>query len=246
MTKNLTVAYNQQLVLQDINLCLPPGQVIGILGPNGAGKSTLLKTLMSLVVPASGTSQLLGQPLAQVRQQVSYVPQKGAVDWDFPASVLDVVLMGRYPRLGLFRWPGAADRACAQACLQQVGMAALAQRPIGQLSGGQQQRVLLARALAQEAQLYLMDEPFAAVDVATERLLVDLLQTMAQAGKSLLVVHHDLHAVPSYFAWSVLLNQRLVAAGPTQEVFTPALLQTTYSSQLAGLDLRSAFPDEVS
>ncbi|MEL6413268.1 MAG: ABC transporter ATP-binding protein, partial [Bacteroidota bacterium] len=206
---DLTVAYQGKPVLWDVDLQLPPGNVIGIIGPNGAGKSTLLKAIMGLVPPESGTVKLFGQPLPAVRSQVSYVPQKESVDWDFPASVLDVVLMGRYGRLGLFRRPGKADYAKAWECLRQVGLEEVAQRQIAQLSGGQQQRVFLARALAQEAALYLMDEPFAGVDAATEKIIIALLKQMAQKGKTILVVHHDLHSALDYFDWSLLLNTRV-------------------------------------
>jgi len=229
---DLTVSYHKKPVLWDVDLALPTGQVIGIIGPNGAGKSTLLKAMMGLVQPDSGYVKFFDKPLDAVRKQVSYVPQKESVDWDFPASVLDVVVMGRYARLGLLQRPGKADRAHALDCLRQVGMEALAQRQIAQLSGGQQQRVFLARALAQEAQLYLMDEPFVGIDAATEKVIIALLQAMAQAGKTVLVVHHDLQSAAHYFDWSILLNMRVVATGPTQAVLTPTLLQETYGSQL--------------
>ena len=241
---DLTVSYHKKPVLWDVDLLLPHGKVIGIMGPNGAGKSTLLKTIMGLVPPDSGYVKLFDKTLAAVRKQVSYVPQKDSIDWDFPASVLDVVVMGRYARLGLFQRPSKADKAYALACLRQVGMDTLAKRQIGRLSGGQQQRVLLARALAQEAQLYLMDEPFAGIDAATEKVMIDLLRAMAQAGKTVLVVHHDLQAAADYFGWGVLLNMRVVAAGPMQAVFTPALLQATYGSQLSVLSQVSALLSE--
>lgn len=233
---NLTVSYHKKPVLCDINLCLPKSNVIGIIGPNGAGKSTLLKTIMGLTTHDHGYIKLFGKSLEQVRKQVSYVPQKESVDWDFPASVLDVVVMGRYARLGLFRRVRKADTDKALACLHQVEMASLAKRQIAQLSGGQQQRVFLARALAQEAQLYLMDEPFVGIDAATEKVIINLLQTMAREGKTIIVVHHDLHSASSYFDWSILLNMRVVAAGPTQAVLTPALLQETYGGKLTFFD----------
>ena len=232
---DLTVSYHKKPVLWDIDLLLPQGKLVGIIGPNGAGKSTLLKSIMGLVPPDSGYVRLLDKSLDQVRKQVSYVPQKDSIDWDFPASVLDVVLMGRYARLGLFRRPGQVDKAYALACLRQVGIDALANRQIAQLSGGQQQRVLLARALAQQAQLYLMDEPFVGVDAATEKVIINLLKTMAQEGKTIIVVHHDLHSAPNYFDWAVLLNMRVVAAGPVPAVLTPELLQETYGSKLTVL-----------
>ena len=229
---DLTVSYYKKPVLWDIDLCFPQGNIIGIIGPNGAGKSTLLKTMMGLVSPDSGYTKLFGKALNEVRTQVSYVPQKESVDWDFPASVFDVVLMGRYAQLGLFKRPRKADKEKALACLHAVGIESLAKRQIAQLSGGQQQRVFLARALVQEAQLYLMDEPFVGVDATTEKMIINLLSTMAQEGKTIIVVHHDLQSASSYFDWSVLLNMRVVAAGPTQDVLTPTLLQETYGGKL--------------
>ena len=232
---DLTVSYDRKPVLWDIDLLLPAGHVIGIIGPNGAGKSTLLKATMGLVPTDSGYIRLFDQSLAAVRKRVSYVPQKESVDWDFPASVLDVVMMGRYAQLRLFQWPGSADRVKAMACLRQVDMEDLADRQIAQLSGGQQQRVFLARALAQEADLYLMDEPFAGVDAATEKVIIQLLQEMARQGKTVIVVHHDLQSASRYFSWCVLLNMRTVAAGPTPKVLTRSLLQEAYGSQLTVL-----------
>mmetsp|Transcript_19005 Transcript_19005/g.44267 ORF Transcript_19005/g.44267 Transcript_19005/m.44267 type:complete len:264 (-) Transcript_19005:419-1210(-) len=229
---DLTVSYYKKPVLWDIDLFIPQGKVIGIIGPNGAGKSTLLKTIMGLVLPDSGYIKLFGKDLEQIRKQVSYVPQKESVDWDFPASVLDVVVMGRYAQLGLFRRPKKADKEKALACLRKIGMETMSKRQIAQLSGGQQQRVFLARALAQEAQLYLMDEPFVGVDAATEKTIIHLLQKMAREGKTIIVVHHDLQSAARYFDWSILLNMRVVAIGPTRDVLTPNLLQETYGGKL--------------
>ena len=229
---DLTASYQRKPVLWDVNLELPLGKIIGIIGPNGAGKSTLLKAIMELLPLDSGEVLLWGEPLREVRKKVSYVPQRESVDWDFPASVYDVAMMGRYAHLGLFRRPRAADKDLVMHCLERVGIATLAHRQIAQLSGGQQQRVFLARALAQEADLYLLDEPFSAVDMATEATLLDLFKEMGAQGKSIIVVHHDLQSVQQYFDWSVLLNVRVVAAGPTREVLTNALLQETYGSRL--------------
>ncbi len=234
--RGLVVAYQQKPVLLDIDLFLPRGKVIGMMGPNGAGKSTLLKTIMGLVPVESGVTRLFGKSLKEVRKQVSYIPQKESVDWDFPASVLDVAVMGRYARLGLFQRPGQADKEYAMACLHQVGMGSLAKQQIAQLSGGQQQRVLLARSLAQEAGLYLMDEPFVGVDAATENLIIDLLKTMAREGRTFVVVHHDLQSAPKYFDWGVLLNKKVVASGSTKDIFTPGLLQSTYGKKLVFLE----------
>lgn len=230
---DLTVSYRKKPVLWDVDLALPAGKLIGIIGPNGAGKSTLLKSIMGLLPLDSGFVQLFGAPLQSVRKRVSYVPQKDSIDWDFPASVQDVVLMGTYGRLGLFRRPSKAYKAKALDCLDQVGLRRLADRQIAQLSGGQQQRVLIARALVQEADMYIMDEPFVGIDASTEEIIVALLKRMSAAQKTLLVVHHNLHAAEQYFDWMVMLNTRVVAAGPTQEVFTSALLKETYGSNPA-------------
>lgn len=229
---NLTVSYHRKPVLWDVDLTVPPGTLTGIIGPNGAGKSTLIKAIMGLIPAGGGYVRLFGQELDEVRTRVSYVPQRESVDWDFPAAALDVVLMGRYGQMGLFRRPRAADRDAALDCLRKVGMEEYANRQISQLSGGQQQRVFLARALAQDADLYLMDEPFAGVDAATEAAVIQLLLDMKQHGKTVLVVHHDLQSAAQYFDWIILLNMRLVASGPTGKVFTPELLQQAYGGRL--------------
>lgn len=229
---DITVAYHKKPVLWDIDLTLPAGSIIGIIGPNGAGKSTMIKAIMELVELSSGYVKLFDKTLDQVRSRVSYVPQKESVDWDFPASVLDVVLMGRYGKLGLFNRPRKADKEVAMECLRQVDMHDYANRQISQLSGGQQQRIFLARALAQEADLYFMDEPFAGVDAATEKAIIKLLKAMSKQGKTVVVVHHDLQTAQAYFDWAVLLNLRLVASGPANEVMTNALLQETYGGKL--------------
>ncbi len=233
---DVTVAYQRKPVLWDIDVSLPTGQLIAIVGPNGAGKSTLLKAALGLVPLASGRIEILGRSLRQARRLIGYVPQRETVDWDFPVSALDVVLMGRYGRLGWLRRPGAADRRAALECLRKVGMQDFSARQISQLSGGQQQRVFLARALAQEAALYFMDEPFAGVDAATERAIVEVLREMRSSGKTVVAVHHDLQTVAEYFDHVVLLNMRLVAAGPVARVFTRENLQKTYGGRLTLLD----------
>ncbi len=229
---DLTVTYNKKPVLWDIDLTLPAGSIIGVIGPNGAGKSTMIKSIMGLVPLSSGYVKVFDQDLQDVRSRVSYVPQKESVDWDFPASVMDVVLMGRYGKLGLFTRPRKADKEVALDCLRRVDMEAYAGRQISQLSGGQQQRVFLARALAQEADLYFMDEPFAGVDAATEKAIINLMKTMSEQGKTVVVVHHDLQSAVEYFDWVVLLNLRLIANGPVSEVMTGQLLQETYGGKL--------------
>lgn len=229
---DLTVTYSRKPVLWGVDLTLPKGALIGVIGPNGAGKSTLIKAIMGIVPVSSGFVKLFNQELDDVRKSVSYVPQRESVDWDFPASVRDVVVMGRYGKLGLFKRPRKADYAAADLALQQVEMDQYAHRQISQLSGGQQQRVFLARALAQNADLYFMDEPFAGVDAATEKAIIKILRKMSEDGKTVIVVHHDLQSVPKYFNWLVQLNVRLVASGPIDEVFTNELLQETYGGKL--------------
>ncbi|MDQ3444028.1 MAG: metal ABC transporter ATP-binding protein [Chloroflexota bacterium] len=226
--RDLTVAYNESPVLWDVDLDIEPGKATAIVGPNGAGKSTLLKAILGLVPIAAGATRVYGSHLNTVRNRVAYIPQRGSVDWDFPTNALDVVTMGRYGRIGWFRQPGKADRAIAEECLEKVGMGQLAKRQISQLSGGQQQRVFLARALAQEADLYLMDEPFAGVDAVTERAIVQLLHDVRDAGNTVVAVHHDLESVKEYFDNVVLLNVRLIDSGPVSEVFTEENLWRTY------------------
>jgi manganese/zinc/iron transport system ATP- binding protein len=233
---DLCVTYGQKPVLWDIDVTIPQGTLTAIVGPNGAGKSTLLKSILGLVPVASGFSRILGQPVDAVRRQISYVPQRESVDWDFPVSVLDVVLMGRYGHLGWLRRPSRKDRAAAMECLQLVGIEQLADRQIRQLSGGQQQRVFIARALAQDALVYLMDEPFAGVDAATEQSIIEILRRLRSAGKTVVTVHHDLQTAAEYYDWMVLLQFRLIAAGPTSAVFTPDNLQKTYGGRLTLLD----------
>lgn len=229
---DLTVAYHRKPVLWGVDFAVPPGKLIGLVGPNGAGKSTLIKAILNLVPKASGWVKIHGKPYETQRKYVGYVPQRESVDWDFPTDALDVVMMGRYGHIGILRRPSKKDREFAMECLRQVGMADYARRQISQLSGGQQQRVFLARALAQDADVYLMDEPFAGVDAATERSIVALLNQLRDEGKTVLVVHHDLQTVPRYFDWLILLNMRLVACGPTADVMTEENLQKTYGGRL--------------
>lgn len=229
---DLTVSYEQSPVLWNVDLTLPAGKLIGILGPNGAGKSTLIKAIMGLVDHSSGYVKIFDKNLNEVRSRISYVPQRESVDWNFPTSVLDVVTMGTYGKLGIFKRPGKKERNLAMDSLEKVGMTAFAKRQISELSGGQQQRVFIARALAQEADLYLMDEPFAGVDMATENAIFELLQDMTKAGKSVIVVHHDIHSAMKYFDWMIMLNLHLVASGPKEEVVTEELLRKTYGGKL--------------
>jgi manganese/zinc/iron transport system ATP- binding protein len=229
---DLTVAYHHKPVLYGVDLRIPPGKLIGLIGPNGAGKSTLIKAIMGLIPTDSGWVRLFGESNKKNLRRVGYVPQRESVDWDFPVNVMDVVLMGRYGKLGLFKRPKKQDRDIACACLEKVKMMPYADRQIANLSGGQQQRVFLARALAQESDLYLMDEPFAGVDAATESSIIALLHELRKQGKTILVVHHDLPTARNYFDMLVLLNMRLVDFGPTEEVFTYDKLQKTYGGRL--------------
>ncbi|PEN13414.1 manganese ABC transporter ATP-binding protein [Longibacter salinarum] len=226
--RDLTVAYREQPVLWDIDLTVPEGTLMAIVGPNGAGKTTFIKALLGLVDAAAGEVRMFGEPYDEVRDRVGYVPQRGTVDWDFPTSALDVVMMGLYGQLGWFRRPGAKEREQAREALDRVGMLDFADRQISQLSGGQQQRVFLARALVQEADLYFMDEPLQGVDATTERTVIDLLRELRENGTTVLVVHHDLQTIEEYFDAVMLLNVRCVAAGKVSEVFTEETIQRTY------------------
>jgi manganese/zinc/iron transport system ATP- binding protein len=233
---DMTVAYHRRPVLWDIDLIVPEGCLAAVVGPNGAGKSTLMKSVLGLVPRASGKVLIYGEDYESQRSKVGYVPQRESVDWDFPVNALDVVMMGRYGKLGWFRRPGREDREAALACLAKVGMADFAQRQINQLSGGQQQRVFLARALAQNASLYFMDEPFAGVDASTERAILTLLQELRAQKKTVIVVHHTLETVREYFDFVVLLNMRVVASGPVDKTFTHENLQKTYGGRLTLLE----------
>lgn len=233
---DLTVAYHRKPVIWDVEMEIPAGNLVGIVGPNGAGKSTLLKAAMDLIPRASGRVEVFGQPYSKSRGRVGYVPQRESVDWDFPVDALDVVTMGLYRRLGWCMPVRKKHRDLAREALARVGIADLAHRQISQLSGGQQQRTFLARALVQDADLYLMDEPLAAVDAATEAAIIDLLRQMRADGKTAVVIHHDLQSVPEYFDYVVLLNMRVVASGKTEEVFTSENLQKTYGGRLTLLD----------
>ena len=229
---DLTIAYRRKPVLWDINLALPEAKLIAVVGPNGAGKTTLIKAALDLVPRASGRVMIYGKSYEAQRHLVGYVPQRESVDWDFPVNALDVVAMGLYKKIGWISPVNRKHKALAMESLEKVGMSAYAKRQISQLSGGQQQRVFLARALAQDALVYMMDEPFVGVDAATERAIVTLLKELKQAGKTCLVVHHDLQTVSSYFDYVVLLNMRVVAHGPTDEIFTEENLKKTYGGKL--------------
>ncbi len=232
---DMTIAYHKKPVLWDVDLDVPEGKLVGIIGPNGAGKSTMIKAIMQLVPKASGWVRVYGKEYGEMRKIIGYVPQRESVDWDFPICALDVVLMGRYGHIGWMRRPSKQDRELARESLDLVGMGDFADRQISQLSGGQQQRVFLARALAQDARIYMMDEPFAGVDAATERAIIDILVSLREQGKTIMVVHHDLQTVTEYFDWVIMLNMRVVASGLTSDVFTDENLQKTYGGRLTVL-----------
>lgn len=230
--RDLTVAYRDKPVLWDVDLTVPRGVLMAVVGPNGAGKTTLIKAVLGLVKPAAGQVFIFGKPYREQQRLVGYVPQRGTVDWDFPASVLDVVMMGLYGKLGWLRRPGRRERDLAMDALRKVGMEAFAQRQISQLSGGQQQRAFLARALVQDAQVYFMDEPFQGVDATTERAIIRLLRDLRSQGKTVIVVHHDLQTVPEYFDHVLLLNVHRIASGLVEDVFTEENLRLTYGGRV--------------
>ncbi|MEM1283520.1 MAG: ABC transporter ATP-binding protein [Chlamydiota bacterium] len=232
----LSVNYDKTPVLWDVTMEIPKGKLVGIIGPNGAGKSTFIKTVLGLIPPLSGKVSFLGKPLKKMRKRVAYVPQRETVDWDFPITVRNLVLMGRYGRLGLLRWPRKADWAAADHYLESVGMLQFADRQISQLSGGQQQRVFIARALLQEADIYFLDEPLAGIDKASEKVIIDIIKKLRDKGKTVFVVHHDLNTAENFFDWAILLNMRLVAYGPMSEVFIPQKLNTTYGKNYSLFD----------
>ena len=239
IVQNLTVAYQSDPVLSDVSFHVPAQKIIGVLGPNGAGKSTLIKAILGLVPKMSGKVSLFGESYSKQLKRISYMPQRESVDWDFPTDVLDVVLMGRYGHLGWFHRPGKHDREVALHCLDQVGMTQYKNQQISKLSGGQKQRVFLARALAQNADIYFMDEPFSGVDMVTEKAIIKLLEELKQQNKTVLVVHHDLTTVQEYFDYLIMLNRSLIAAGTTSDVFTCDILQETYGGKIAVLDPKS-------
>lgn len=233
--RDLSVAYDHKPVLWDIDLEIPAGRLTAIVGPNGAGKSTLIKSILGMMPSVSGTITVFNQPVAKVRKKVAYVPQRNAVDWEFPTDALDVVMMGTYGRLGWFRRPGKAEQEAALESLGRVGMADFARRQISQLSGGQQQRVFLARALVQKADLFFMDEPLAGVDTVTEESILGILKELRDEGKTVVVVHHDLQTVEEVFDDVILLNVRLVASGSVAETLNPDNLRAAYGPRMANL-----------
>ncbi|SJM50098.1 metal ABC transporter ATP-binding protein [Gulosibacter sp. 10] len=227
-TENLGVAYRAEPVLRAVDFRVPQGVVMGIVGPNGAGKSTLIKAMLGLVKPLTGTVEFFGGPLSRARGRVGYMPQSTSVDWDFPTTVLDVVTMGTYGGLGWIRRPGRRERARALEALEQTGIADLAPRQIGELSGGQRQRVFLARTLVQAPDLYFMDEPFQGIDAKSQQAIVDVLHSLREAGRTVVIVHHDLATVRDYCDHVTLLNRGIVASGPVDEAFTREHIRAAY------------------
>lgn len=233
---NITVAYNNQPVLWQLNVTVTSGILLAVVGPNGAGKTTLMKTLLGFMKPIAGTISFFGKSLEQMRGSIAYIPQRSSVDWDFPLTVLDVVLMGRYYHIGWFRRPSSRDYMRAHEAIAQVNLSAFTHSPISQLSGGQQQRVFLARALVQEADIFLLDEPFAAVDMATEKNIISILTQLRTQGKTIVVVHHDLQTVADYFDWALLLNVERIAYGPVNQVLKPEFICAAYESSSRSME----------
>ena len=229
----LSVNYGNKRVLTNIHMDIAPGHIYGVIGPNGAGKSTLFKSVLGLIEYNSGNIKVFNQSIESVRKKIAYVPQKDEIDWRFPATVIDIVLMGRYPFKGLFQRINQEDRNIADRALEEMGISDLKDRQIGALSGGQQQRVFIARALAQEAELFFLDEPFVGIDRPTENKIIEIMRKLAKQGKTLLVVHHDLSTTAEYFDKVILLNQRLITYGDTENVFNNETVAETYRSQLS-------------
>src|SRR5699024_1477707 len=228
--QHLHVSYYGKEVIHDISFSIDRGRLVGIIGPNGAGKSTLIKAILGLIPKDQGNVKAFGKPMKEVRKKIAYVPQRSQIDWDFPITVRDTVLLGTFPRLGLFRRPMKADRTWAEQCVAKVDMKEFSKRQIGELSGGQQQRVFLARALAQRAELFFLDEPFVGIDVASEKTIIDILKQLRDDGKTVFVVHHDLAKVEDYFDELILLNKKLIQSGPVEDVFQQEFMMEAYQS----------------
>lgn len=230
--QNLTVSYGNYKALDNITLDIAQGRLVGMIGPNGAGKSTLMKALLGLVPMDRGRISVWGKSVKKVKKKIAYVPQRSNIDWDFPINVQDTVLLGTYPSLGLFRRPGRRERQLAASCLEEVGLSAYARRQIGALSGGQQQRIFLARALAQQASVFLLDEPFVGIDASSESTIIKVLKRLRDEGKTVIVVHHDLSRAREYFDDLVLINKELVASGTTEHVLDPEKIAAAYKVQM--------------
>lgn len=234
--KNLSVSYSGKRAINNVSFSLESGKLIGIIGPNGAGKSTLVKGMLDLVPKDSGKVQIYGQSLDSMRQEIAYIPQRAEIDWDFPILVRDTVLLGTYPKLGLFKRPGDKEKKRAMEALTKVGMEDFADKQIGQLSGGQQQRVFVARSLAQDAEIFFMDEPFVGVDINSEEIIIKVLKELRNQGKTIFVIHHDLTKVEDYFDDVILINKELMGAAPVEEIVTPELMEKTFEAPLSVLE----------
>lgn len=233
--ENLHVSYRGVKALGGLSLTVPAGQMTCIVGPNGSGKSTTLKASLGLVEPSRGKIRFFGQRLDKARKRIAYVPQRSTTDWDFPINVLDTVLLGTYPKLGIFQRPGALEREIARRSLTRVQMEDFADRQIADLSGGQQQRVFIARALAQEADILMLDEPLVAIDASSEANIIEILTELTEAGKTVVMVHHDLSNIEHYFDHIIMINEHLIAQGPVAEALTAKNLTATFGANLLGL-----------
>lgn len=231
--RNLHVSYHGNEVVNNVSFSFEGGKLVGIIGPNGAGKSTLMKAILGIIPKDKGTISFYGKTIKQTQKQIAYVPQRSNIDWDFPITVEETVLLGTYPGLGYFKRPGKAEKIYAAECLRQVGMEEYSKRQIGELSGGQQQRIFLARALAQKAELFFLDEPFVGIDVSSEETIIGILKDLRDAGKAVFVVHHDLATVEDYFDDLIIINKELIDSGPVQTVFTPDLMAKAYRSDFS-------------
>ena len=228
--EGLSVSYDKKRVLSNVYLHLEEGKLIGVLGPNGAGKSTLFKAILGLIDSNAGNIKVYGEDIRENRKRMAYVPQRDEVDWTFPATVRDIVLMGRFPAKTIWQKMDATDHQKAKEAMEELSILDLADRQIGALSGGQQQRVFLARALCQEADILMLDEPFVGVDITTEEHIIRVLRKLSHEGKTLLVVHHDLSSVKAYFDQVILINQRLIAYGDTETTFVAENIANTYGA----------------
>jgi ABC-type Mn2+/Zn2+ transport system ATPase subunit len=233
--KELYVSYYGSEALKNVSFTVEEGKLVGIIGPNGAGKSTLLKAILNLIQKERGEVAILGKTIKEMRTKLAYVPQRSSIDWDFPITVIDTVLLGTYPNLGVFKRPKKTDKAFAHECLEKVGMTEFRNRQIGELSGGQQQRVFLARALAQKPEIYFLDEPFAGIDVTSEETIISILKQLRDSGKTVVVVHHDLSKAAHYFNELILLNKELIDFGVVEKVIRPEVLDKAYSNQFSSL-----------
>jgi ABC-type Mn2+/Zn2+ transport system ATPase subunit len=234
--QNLHVSYHGQEAVRNVSFKTAPGNIVGVIGPNGAGKSTLLKSLLDLIPKDLGDIRIYGKPVKEVRQKIAYVPQRSNIDMDFPITVIDAVIIGTYPSLGIFKRPKKKEKEWAYECLRKVGMEEFSKRQIGELSGGQQQRVFLARALAQKAEMFFLDEPFVGIDVASEQTIIQILRELRNEGKTVVVVHHDLSKADAYFDELLLLNKELIKYGSVHEVIRPEVITKAYQGQLSFLE----------